>query len=221
MNIIKMMLPAVALAATGVNAQQSTIDPAALGFPVTSAPTPVEADVWTLPPNTELTVTPNSEVSSKTMRKGDIFSISTVYDVQMNNFIVIPKGTRGQGKVTWRTGKGAFGKSAKMDLALEWIELGGRRIAIEGKHRQEGSGNTAATLGTVLAVGPFAGFVTGKSATIPNGMQIKAFTAEPVQFRARALRPVPVSAAIVAAGPAISQGTSPSVIPVSSSDSAQ
>jgi len=40
-----------------------------------------------------------------------------------------------------------------MDLALQWIELGGKRVTIEGKHRQEGSGNTAATLGTVVAVG--------------------------------------------------------------------
>jgi len=87
------------------------------------------------------------------MREGDVFTISTVYDVMMNGYIVIPKGTRGQGKIAWRTGKGAFDKSAKMDLAPQWIELGGKRVTIEGKHRQEGSGNTAATLGTVVAVG--------------------------------------------------------------------
>lgn len=180
-----------------------------------------QGTIWTLPANTEITVTPNSEVSSKTMKAGDVFSISTVYDVMMNNYIVIPRGTRGQGKIAWRTGKGAFGKSAKMDLALEWIEVGGRRVAIEGKLRQEGSGNTAATLGTVLAVGVFAGFVTGKSAVVPNGMQLKAFTAEPIQFQPGSLAKAPLQAGIVSPGPVVSQGASPSVTPISSSDHAQ
>src|SRR5687767_13116999 len=102
------------------------------------APVVVPQTLLTLPANTELTVTPNSEVSSKSMREGDVFTISTVYDVMMNGYVIIPKGTRGQGKITWRTGKGAFGKSAKMDIAFEWIEIGGRRVVIEGKHRQEG-----------------------------------------------------------------------------------
>lgn len=175
----------------------------------------------TLPANSELTVTPNSEVSSKSMREGDVFTITTVYDVMMNGYVVIPKGTRGQGKITWRTGKGAFGKSAKMDVTMEWLEIGGRRVVIEGKHRQEGQGNTAATLGTVLAVGVFAGFVTGKSAVIPNGMQLKAYTAEPIQFQAAGLAPAPVQAAVVSGSAVVTQGTSPAVATVSSGDHAQ
>lgn len=211
-------LPAFALAAIGsVHAAEAESQPV-----VAEAVAPVSAsNIWTLPANAELTLTPNSDVSSKTMREGDVFTVSTVYDVMMNNYIVIPKGTRGQGKITWRTGKGAFGKSAKMDLVFEWIELGGRRVTIEGKHRQEGQGNTAATVGTVLAAGVFAGFVTGKSAVVPNGMQLKAHTAEPIQFRADALQPAPLQAAVVSGGPAVSQGTSPAVTPVSSSDHAQ
>gem|GEM_PF-2701527 len=104
---------------------------------------------------------------------------------------MLPKGTRGQGHITWRTGKGAFGKSAKMDLAFDWIDVSGRRVTIEGTHRQEGEGNTAATLGAVAAVGPFRAFVTGKSATVPRGMPLKAFTAEGIQFQAANLAHLP------------------------------
>ncbi|WP_380872451.1 hypothetical protein ACFB49_33880 [Sphingomonas sp. DBB INV C78] len=208
------ILPAFMLAiVTPALAQDAQVQQA-----VATAP---QGNVWILPANTELTVTPNSGVSSKTMKEGDVFTISTVYDVLMNNYIVLPKGTRGQGKVTWRTGKGAFGKSAKMDIAFEWIEIGGRRITIEGKHRQEGQGNTAATIGAVVAVGPFGAFVTGKSAEVPNGMQLKAFTAEPIQFQANGLQAAPQQASLVAGGPAVSQGTSPLVTPVASGDHAQ
>ena len=173
---------------------------------------------------TKLKVTPQDNDTSKSLKAGDTFSFSTVYDVLMNNYIVIPKGTRGQGKVTWRTGKGAFGKSAKMDLSFDWIDVGGRRVTIEGKHRQEGSGNTAATVGTAVAVGPFAAFVTGKSATVPNGMHLKAFTTEPIQFQVAGLVAAPQQAHVVpssGAGPVVTQGTSPAVSAVSSGDESQ
>lgn len=183
---------------------------------------PAAPVVWTLPANAELTLTPNSDLSSKSLKQGDTFVVSTVYDVLMNNYVVIPKGTRGQGKVTWRTGKGAFGKSAKMDIAFDWLDLGGRRIGIEGKHRQEGSGNTAATIGTALAVGVFSAFVTGKSATVPHGMQLKAFTSEPISFSPAGLAAAPAVATIVAnGGPVVAQGTSPAVSAVSSPDRSQ
>lgn len=218
MNLKVALLPAAMLVAIGsAHAAEASSEAIASSAAVSAQ----ASAMWTLPANTELTITPNSEVSSKSMREGDVFTFSTVYDVMMNNYIVIPKGTRGQGKIVWRTGKGAFGKSAKMDLGFEWIEVGGRRVTIEGKHRQEGQGNTAATVGTVLAVGVFGGFVTGKSAIVPNGMQLKAHTAEPIQFRAEALQPVPQQAAVVSGGPVVTQGTSPSVAPVSSSDHAQ
>lgn len=178
--------------------------------------------VWTLPANAELTLTPNSDLSSKSLKQGDTFAVSTVYDVLMNNHIVIPKGTRGQGKIAWRTGKGAFGKSAKMDIAFEWLDLGGRRIGIDGKHRQEGSGNTAATIGTAIAAGVFSAFVTGKSATIPHGMHLKAFTTEPVSFSPEGLAAAPTTATLVpVGGPAIAQGTSPAVAAASSPDHSQ
>lgn len=217
---MKFLGAAAVSAAMMIAAPVMAKDAAFEGVPGGSAFAPAGVGYLTLPANTELTVTPNSEVSSKSMKKGDVFTISTVYDVMMNGLVVIPKGTRGQGKVTWRTGKGAFGKSAKMDLVFEWLELGGRRVVLEGKHRQEGQGNTAATIGTVLAVGVFAGFVTGKSAIVPNGMQLKAFTAEPIQFQSDALRPAPQRAVVVGAA-SISQGTSPAVTPVSSGDHAQ
>lgn len=211
---------AMMTAASPVLAAEPAVEQTA-PVPSLSAPIPATPAYLTLPANSELTVTPNSEVSSKTMKEGDVFTISTVYDVMMNGYVVVPKGTRGQGKITWRTGKGAFGKSAKIDVTFEWLEIGGRRVVIEGKHRQEGQGNTAATVGTVLAAGVFGGFVTGKSAIIPNGMQLKAYTAEPIQFQTTGLQAAPQQAVIVPGGPAVTQGTSPAVTPVSSGDHAQ
>jgi len=216
------IIRSIAVLALAMGGPAMAAEPVATPAPIAAEIAPATPAYLTLPANTELTVTPNSDLSSKKLKEGDSFMFSTVYDVLMNNQIVIPKGTRGQGKVLWRTGKGAFGKSAKMDLSFQWLDMGGRRIVVEGTHRQEGQGNTAATVGTVLAAGVFGAFVTGKSATVPHGMQLRAFTAEPIQFLAANLPQAPVAAAIMTpSSTSVQQGTSPAMAAASSNDLTQ
>ncbi len=72
-----------------------------------------------------------------------------------DGFVMIPRGTVGEATISYRTGKGAFGKSAKMEIEFNWLDLNGRRIPLSGKFRQEGEGNTGAAVGAAVAVGPF------------------------------------------------------------------
>src|ERR1700741_351698 len=173
-----LIFAAAVCAATVANAQITSLpDPPALKSDAPRTPTapvavspapmiiaqpvmPAPGAAMTLPANTEITLRMNDELNSKSARQGTMFYFSVVEDVRYQNYIVIPRGTRAAGEVTWRTGKGAFGKSAKMEIELRYIQLGGRNIPITGKFRQEGEGNTVATVGAVLAVGIFGGFVT-------------------------------------------------------------
>jgi hypothetical protein len=149
----KLVLTA-ALAAASFSANAQTAAPVDAVVPaVAAAPAAVPSPQLILPANTEVAVTPNDDVTSKGIKVGHTFVISTMNDVMYNGYVVIPKGTPGQAKVTWRTGKGAFGKSAKMEVSFESLTLGGRKIALMGKHRQDGQGNTGATLGTVAVAG--------------------------------------------------------------------
>lgn len=143
-----------------------------------------------LPSNTEVTVSLNQEVSSKKMKEGAKFDVSVSRDVMLGNYVVIPRGTRGRGEITYRTGKGAFGKSAKMEIEVRSLDMNGRIVPLSGKFRQEGAGNTGATIGAVVAVGVFAAFVTGKSAVFEQGRELRTFTTEPL--------PVVIAAAPVA-----------------------
>lgn len=151
-----------------------------------------------LPANTEISLSMNEELTTKGGRieVGHMFRMSVAQDVRIGEFIVIPRGTPAFGEVTWLTGKGAFGKSGKMEVELRYIDLNGRRIPVSGKYRQEGEGNTVATVAAVAAVGVFGAFVTGKSARIPQGRELKAFTMESLPVA------LPVAAAPVANPPA-------------------
>ncbi|WP_219893497.1 hypothetical protein [Aquisediminimonas profunda] len=137
-----------------------------------------------LPANTEISLIVNNEITSKKSREGETFSLTVAQNVMLSGYVIIPKGARATGEITWITHKGAFGKSGKMDIELRHIDVGGMRVPIEGKYRQEGEGNTVATVGAVVAVGIFGALVTGRTAVIPSGRELIAHTKEdlPVQL---------------------------------------
>ena len=133
-----------------------------------------------LPANSEVPLVLDQEVSSKRMKVGDGFDVSVARDVWSGDRIAIPRGARGRGVVVWKTGKGAFGKSGKMEIELRSVEVGGQLVPLSGKFRQEGEGNTAATVGTIVAAGVIAGmFVTGHSAVFAQGTELKGMTSAP------------------------------------------
>jgi hypothetical protein len=135
-----------------------------------------------LPANTEIWVSLNNSMTSKKTKTGGKFDVTVCRDVMMGDYIVIPRGTPGHGQIGYRTGKGAFGKSAKMEFDLVDVQIGGRYIPISGHYRIEGNGNTGATVGAVVAVGVFGAFVTGHSATADQGSEWKAYTKEPIML---------------------------------------
>lgn len=147
-----------------------------------------------LPANTAIMLRMNDELTTKggKLEVGHMFRLSVVDDVRLGDAIVIPRGAPAFGEVTWKTGKGAFGKSGKMEVKMRYIDLNGRRIPLSGEYRQEGEGNTVATIAAVVAVGVFGAFVTGKSAVIPQGRELKAHTTEALPVVLPAVAPVAV-----------------------------
>ena len=152
-----------------------------------------------LPANTEVLLRVNQDVTTKgkTWKEGDTFNMTVVNDVMLGKYVVIPRGSKGVGRIAWLTNKGAFGKSGKMDVELEYVEVGDRKIALDGQYRQEGEGNTIATVGGVVVAGPFAAFITGKSGLIPQGRELTATTESDLPLAIPAseidLKPAPVA----------------------------
>ena len=147
---------------------------------------PVADNVATLPANTEVFLRLNEELTTKgnSMEEGSTFFLTVASDVMLGEYVVIPEGARATGRVTWMTDKGMFGKSGKFEIEITHVEVGGRRIPLNGTFRQEGEGNTVATVGAVVVV-PVAGFfVTGRSGRMPAGTELTAFTEDDldVQF---------------------------------------
>jgi hypothetical protein len=133
-----------------------------------------------LPSSTDVWMSLDKGLSSKKIHEGDQFDMTVSRDVMLGDYVVIPRGAHGHGQISYRTGKGAFGKSAKMEFDLIDVKVGDRTIPLTGHYRIEGQGNTGATVGAVVAVGVFSAFVTGHSATAAQGSEWKGDTKEPI-----------------------------------------
>lgn len=153
--------------------------------PMAAAPSEA-APLRTLPANSEIVLRVNDTVTTdgKRYREGDTFGLSVVRDVMQDGSVVIPRGSQAVGKITWRTGKGAFGKSGKMEVALQYVDVHGRRLPLAGTYREEGDGKTVETLVGVVAVGLIgASFITGKGATFASGRELIGRTTEELTVR--------------------------------------
>jgi hypothetical protein len=168
---------ALAVVSTCAQAQVASSSTNAGAVVAVARAVPSSGDTF-LPSNTEVWLTTSQEVNSKELKVGQKFLLSVSRDVMIGNFVVIPRGAPAQGQITYRTGKGAFGKSAKMEFDLVDVELNGRLIPVSGHYRIEGQGNTGATVGVVVAAGVFGAFVTGHSAVVQQGTEFRAYTKE-------------------------------------------
>jgi hypothetical protein len=154
-----------------------------------------------LPANTKVQVQMNQEVTTKgkSWSEGDSFDMTVIEDVTMNGYLVIPRGSRATGHISWLTDKGMFGKSGKLEVELDYVHVGDRRVPITGSYRQEGEGNTVATVAGVLAAGPFAAVVTGRSGVIPEGRELTAYTKEDLPLAINGSAPTPAPRAEIVA----------------------
>jgi hypothetical protein len=141
--------------------------------------TPVAPTSVTIAPGLSVPMSINAELSTSRNKVGESIAFTVTQDVIANGVVVIPRGTRGVGEITMRSGRGMFGKSGKMEIAFRYLDMDGMRVPLEGSHFQAGNGNTAGTVGAVLAAGVVGGLVvTGRSANVAEGTEFTARTVD-------------------------------------------
>jgi hypothetical protein len=163
-----------------IQESQATPSPA----PVPSnlvVPTPT-ARSSKLPAGTPVVVMTNGELSTKASKAGDRFQVTVLHDVTEGSTVVIPKGTIGNGEVTFATNNGGFGKPGILSISLRDLDLNGAKVLLDGRYREEGANKNGATAATWFAVGVFSGFIKGKPGVIPKGRELKARTGEDIAF---------------------------------------
>ncbi|OYW16663.1 MAG: hypothetical protein B7Z39_00340 [Novosphingobium sp. 12-64-8] len=115
-----------------------------------------------------------------TAQLGDPFHVIVSENVVVGGATVIPKGTPGEGKVTFVAKNGSFGKSGILGIALRSLTIDGQKIVLDGRYREEAKNQDGATAMTFFMVGILAAPIRGKQSLIPAGRVLKARIGEEV-----------------------------------------
>jgi hypothetical protein len=132
---------------------------------------------------TQIVVTADQSVSSKTSNSGDSFDASLAEPVVVGDKVIIPKGTKATGTVTDAKSAGKFKGKAALTLTLSSLKVNGQEYRLKttevtesGKSRGK---RTAVGAGGGAAVGALIGAIAGggKGAAIGAGAGAGAGTA--------------------------------------------
>lgn len=148
-----------------------------------------------VPALTQLVISLDTPISSRTAKTGETFTFSLVEPILLNGEVVVPSGTRGSGEVVHAKGTG-LGVGGELVLAARTLDVNGKpvrlrsmKFGVAGKDRQD----LAFALG--VTVGFPALFVRGKHIDLPQGALAGAKLAEDLILDAPAPAPTAPEAA--------------------------
>lgn len=143
----------------------------------------------------------------KQLRVGQRFRLQVAEGVVVQGATVIPVGSPAIGEITDVRNKGMWGKSGHLAARILYVTVNGRQIHLSGAFDDKGvAGGVGAVAVSSLVFLPAGFFMTGTSAHLPAGTQVKGFVDEdvPLNFAAGALPALPVSGAAPVVYPAVS-----------------
>lgn len=128
------------------------------------------------------------EVNSRSAKVGDRFVLRVDEEVKAGEKVVIPLGAKAWGEVVSANGAGGLGKSGQLNARLLYVEVNGRKIAVEGERNRRGRGASDKVVAGVLAFGIFGLLMNGNNATLKAGEILNGYTVadEPVSVDAAA-----------------------------------
>jgi hypothetical protein len=131
---------------------------------------------------TPLVLRIDSAISSKTARRGDRFGLTLEADLIIDQHVLVPKGTKGEGEVVHAAGVGFGGRAGELILAARFLQLGDARLPLQSfRISRAGANNSAEAIGVMAAAGAVGAiaalFITGTSAEVAAGQIAIAKTA--------------------------------------------
>lgn len=117
----------------------------------------------------------------KHLRVGNRFRLETSEPLLVNGVTVIPIGSPAVGEITEVRNKGMWGKSGHLTARLLYVMVNGRQIRLSGGFDDKGkAGGVGAVAVSAVVFLPAGFFMTGTSATIPQGTVVASFIDEDV-----------------------------------------
>ena len=142
-----------------------------------AAPTPVPAKL-VLTDGTDVSLTFDQDLSSKTAAEGDPVVCVLAEDLKVGDVVVAKAGSKAIGEVTNAKKAGMMGKAGELNIRMDYLKVGDVKVKLRGSKGKEGaSGTTSAIVLTVL-FGPIGLIKHGHNIDITKGQAIKVYVGD-------------------------------------------
>jgi hypothetical protein len=135
-----------------------------------------------VPEGTEIHISIDDPLSSKTSSAGDMFAFRTTDAIRLSDGTVLPEGYRGRGEVTDVEKKGMLGKAGHLNIRLDYLAVGDVHVHLRRSTGVEGKSGVGTTIALALIVSPLFLMHHGAEAVIPKGQAMTAFVDEDTQI---------------------------------------
>jgi hypothetical protein len=156
-------------------------------MPTTAVAAPA-AGVLQLEEGAEVRIRFEEALTSATAAAGDQFVISLADDVEGVGG-TLSEGYRGRGEVVSARKRGFMGKAGELNVRVDYIKVGDKKIKLRANKAGEGQGALGATVALTVLFGPVGLLMRGKDLEINRGQTITAYLDESVEL------PTPLPAA--------------------------
>ncbi|MEZ5499151.1 MAG: hypothetical protein R3E77_06950 [Steroidobacteraceae bacterium] len=157
--------------------------PGAEAAPVTEeAPDAAQQSTIKVPEGTEVALAFVDALSSKTNTDGDRFNLRVDGDVRVNGVVAIPSGAIAVGTVTHARKKGYMGKAGELNVILDYVSVGDRRVKLRANKGNEGDAKVGATVALTVLFGPLGLLKRGHDIDIKPGTPITAYVDQSVEL---------------------------------------
>ena len=146
------------------------------------APPPPPADKVVLTDGTDVALTFDQDLSSKTASEGDPVQCVLAEDLKVGDVVVAKAGSKAIGEVTNAKKAGMMGKAGELNIRLDYLKAGSVKVKLRGSKGKEGqSGQTSAIVLTVL-FGPIGLIKHGHDIDIKKGQAIKVYVGDDISL---------------------------------------
>jgi hypothetical protein len=106
------------------------------------------------------------EVTSKTAK---------AQDIKVGDVVVARAGSHGMGEVIWAQKAGFIGMPGELEVRLDYLIMGEKKIYLRGTAQPEGGAGRQAGAAVLTFTGGVGLFIKGKQMVLPEGTVLKAY----------------------------------------------
>ena len=103
---------------------------------------------------TEVKLKLQDKVSSKRAVEGDLVHLTLDQDLKVGDFVVAKAGAAAFGTISRATRSGSLGRPGDLAIRLEYLQVGGSRVALRGSRGNQGKGKEGTAVVLTILLGP-------------------------------------------------------------------